>query len=68
MYCILYTVILRHKIIIYKIHENLAILNMLGSTESILELLAFFFGGIISFITLLISKYLKAKDSKKNNE
>ena len=56
------------SVILYKIHENLAILNMAGSIESILELLAFFFGGIISFITLSISKYLKAKDNKKNNE
>ncbi|MEI0550338.1 hypothetical protein R4K89_08495 [Brachyspira intermedia] len=56
------------SVIIYKIHENLAIFNMPGSIESIIELSAFFFGGIISFITLSISKYLKAKDNKKNNE
>lgn len=56
------------SVIIYKIHENLAVFNMSGSTESIIELSAFFFGGVISFITLSISKYLKAKDSKKNNE
>ena len=65
---VLAVILVISSIIIYKIHENLAIFNMAGSTESILELLAFFCGGIISFITLLISKYLKAKDSKKNNE
>ena len=65
---VLSVILVISSIIIYKIHENLAIFNMAGSTESILELLAFFCGGIISFITLLISKYLKAKDSKKNNE
>ena len=68
-YIILLAIILViSSVIIYKIHENLAILNMRGSTESILELLAFFFGGILSFIALSISKYLKSKDSKKNNE
>ena len=68
-YIILLAVILViSSVIIYKIHENLAIFNMAGSIESIIELSAFFCGGIISFITLLISKYLKAKDSKKNNE
>ena len=68
-YIILLAVILVvSSVIIYKIHENLAIFNMPGSIESIIELLAFFFGGIISFITLSISKYLKAKDNKKNNE
>ncbi|MEI0609096.1 hypothetical protein [Brachyspira pilosicoli] len=56
------------SIIIYKIHENLAIFNIGGSIESILELLAFFFGGVISFIVLLISKHLRDKDNKKNNE
>ena len=68
-YIILLAIILViSSVIIYKIHENLAIFNMPGSIESILELSAFFFGGIISFITLSISKYLKAKDNKKNNE
>lgn len=68
-YIILLAIILViSSVIIYKIHENLAIFNMPGSIESIIELLAFFFGGIISFITLSISKYLKAKDNKKNNE
>ncbi|WP_455145133.1 hypothetical protein [Brachyspira pilosicoli] len=56
------------SVIIYKIHENLAIFNIGGSIESILELLAFFFGGVISFIVLLISKHLRDKDNKKNNE
>ena len=56
------------SIIIYKIHENLAIFNIGGSIESILELSAFFFGGVISFIVLLISKHLRDKDNKKNNE
>lgn len=65
---ILAVILVISSVIIYKIHENLAILNMLGSAESILELLAFFFGGIISFITLSISKYLRSKDNKKNNE
>ena len=68
-YIILLAVILViSSVIIYKIHENLAIFNMAGSIESIIELSAFFCGGIISFITLSISKYLKAKDNKKNNE
>ncbi|SUW08690.1 hypothetical protein NEI00_07025 [Brachyspira pilosicoli] len=53
------------SVIIYKIHENLAIFNIGGSIESILELLAFFFGGVISFIVLLISKHLRDKDNKK---
>ena len=67
-YIILLAVILViSSVIIYKIHENLAIFNMDGSTESILELSAFFCGGIISFIRLLISKYLRSKDNKKNN-
>ncbi|WP_157144294.1 hypothetical protein [Brachyspira pilosicoli] len=56
------------SVIIYKIHENLAILNIGRSIESILELSAFFFGGVISFIVLLISKHLRDKDNKKNNE
>ena len=68
-YIILLAIILViSSIIIYKIHENLAIFNMAGSIESIIELSSFFCGGIISFITLSISKYLKAKDNKKNNE
>ena len=68
-YIILLAIILViSSVIIYKIHENLAIFNMPGSIESIIELSAFFFGGIISFITLSISKHLKAKDNKKNNE
>lgn len=69
-YIILLAIILViSSVIIYKIHENLAIFNMLGSTEeSILELSAFFCGGIISFIALRISKYLRDKDNKKNNE
>ncbi|WIH84998.1 hypothetical protein NEI03_07275 [Brachyspira pilosicoli] len=56
------------SVIIYKIHENLAIFNIAGSIDSILELSAFFFGGVISFIVLLISKHLRDKDNKKNNE
>lgn len=56
------------SVIIYKIHENLAIFNIGGSIESILELSAFFFGGVISFIVLLISKHLRDKDNKKNNK
>ena len=56
------------SIIIYKIHKNLAIFNIGGSIESILELSAFFFGGVISFIVLLISKHLRDKDNKKNNK
>ncbi|CRF34849.1 hypothetical protein BRSU_2288 [Brachyspira suanatina] len=68
-YIILLTIILViSSVIIYKIHENLAIFNMAGSIDSIIELLTFFGGGVISFIGLLISKYIKAKDSKKNNE
>lgn len=54
--------------IIYKIHGNMAIFNMNGSIESMIELLAFFSGGILSFIALRISKYLRDKDNKKNNE
>ncbi|KLI30918.1 hypothetical protein [Brachyspira hyodysenteriae] len=66
---ILLTIILViSSVIIYKIHENLAIFNMAGSIESVLELLAFFIGGVISFVGLLISKYLRDKDNKKNNE
>ena len=68
-YIILLAIILViSSVIIYKIQENLAIFNMPGSIESIIELSAFFFGGIISFITLSISKYLRSKDNKKNNE
>ena len=64
---VLAVILVISSVIIYKIHENLAIFNMDGSTESILELSAFFCGGIISFIGLLISKYLRSKDNKKNN-
>ncbi|KLI26628.1 hypothetical protein [Brachyspira hyodysenteriae] len=68
-YIILLAIILViSSVIIYKIHENLAIFNMAGSIESVLELLAFFIGGVISFVGLLISKYLRDKDNKKNNE
>lgn len=68
-YIILLAIILViSSVIIYKIHENLAIFNMPGSIESILELLTFFGGGVLSFIALSISKHLKAKDNKKNNE
>ena len=68
-YIILLAIILViSSIIIYKIHENLAIFNMAGSIESIIELSAFFGGGVVSFITLSISKYLRDKDNKKNNE
>lgn len=68
-YIILLAIILViSAVIIYKIHENLAIFNMAGSIESVLELLAFFIGGVISFVGLLISKYLRDKDNKKNNE
>ena len=68
-YIILLAVILViSSVIICKIHENLAIFNMAGSIESILELLTFFGGGVLSFIALSISKHLKAKDNKKNNE
>lgn len=65
---VLALIIIMSLVIIYKIHENLAILNMAGSIESILELSAFFFGGVMSFIVLLISKHLRDKDNKKNNE
>lgn len=65
---VLALIIIISSVIIYKIHKNLAILNMAGSIESILELSVFFCGGILSFIALSISKYLRAKDNKKNNE
>ncbi|WP_157142584.1 hypothetical protein [Brachyspira pilosicoli] len=65
---VLAIILIISSIIIYKIHKNLAILNIGRSIESILELLAFFFGGVISFIVLLISKHLRDKDNKKNNE
>ncbi|MEI0530915.1 hypothetical protein R4I97_05075 [Brachyspira pilosicoli] len=65
---VLALIIIMSLVIIYKINENLAILNMAGSIESILELSAFFLGGVISFIVLLISKHLRDKDNKKNNE
>lgn len=65
---ILAIILVISSVIIYKIHENLAIFNIGGSIESILELSAFFFGGVISFIVLLISKHLRDKDNKKNNE
>ena len=65
---VLAVILVISSVIIYKIHENLAIFNMAGSTESILELLAFFCGGVISFVGLSISKYLRDKDNKKNNE
>ena len=64
-YIITFAVILIMSLaIIYKIHGNMAIFNMGGSIESVLELLAFFSGGILSFIALRISKYLKDKDKK----
>lgn len=62
---VLALIIIMSLVIIYKIHENLAILNMAGNIESILELSAFFFGGVMSFIVLLISKHLRDKDNKK---
>ena len=65
---VLAVILVISSVIIYKIHENLAIFNMAGSIESVLELLAFFSGGVISFVGLLISKYLRYKDNKKNNE
>ncbi|WP_028330227.1 hypothetical protein [Brachyspira alvinipulli] len=65
---VLAVILVISSVIIYKIHENLAIFNMAGSIESIIELSAFFCGGILSFIALSISKYLKTKDNKKNNE
>ena len=66
-YIITFAVILIMSLaIIYKIHGNMAIFNMGGSIESVLELLAFFSGGIISFIALRISKYLRDNDNKKN--
>ena len=65
---VLALIIIISSVIIYKIHKNLAILNMAGSIESILELSVFFCGGILSFIALSISKYLRNKDNKKNNE
>ena len=68
-YTILFSIIIIiSSIIIFKIYKNIAIFNIGGSTESILELLSFFFGGVISFLVLTISKYLRAKDNKKNNE
>ena len=68
-YIITFAVILIISLaIIYKIHGNMAIFNMNGSIESMIELLAFFSGGILSFIALRISKYLRDKDNKKNNE
>ena len=68
-YIILFSIIIIiSSIIIFKIYKNIAIFNIGGSTESILELLSFFFGGAISFLVLTISKYLRAKDNKKNNE
>uniref|UniRef100_UPI003F4B6E81 hypothetical protein n=1 Tax=Brachyspira catarrhinii TaxID=2528966 RepID=UPI003F4B6E81 len=68
-YIILLAIILViSSIIIYKIQENLAIFNMAGSIESIIELSAFLGGGVVSFVGLSISKYLRDKDNKKNNE
>ena len=65
-YIILFAVIiLISSVIIYKIHENLAILNISGSIESIVELLAFLLGGVVSFVVLLISKHFRDKDNKK---
>ena len=61
-------IIIISSVIIYKIHKNLAILNIGGSIESILELSVFFFGGVMSFIVLLISKHLRDKDNKKKSE
>ncbi|WP_300758628.1 hypothetical protein [uncultured Brachyspira sp.] len=64
-YIIVFAVILIMSLaIIYKIHGNMAIFNMNGSIESMMELLAFFFGGILSFIALRISKYLRDSDKK----
>lgn len=65
---LLAVIILISSVIIYKIHGNMAIFNMNGSIESMIELLSFFSGGILSFIALRISKYLRDKDNKKNNE
>ncbi|EKV57364.1 hypothetical protein A966_05803 [Brachyspira hampsonii 30446] len=66
-YLIAFAVILIVSLaIIYKIHGNMAIFNMNGSIESMIELLAFFSGGILSFIALRISKYLRDKDKNKN--
>ena len=62
---VLALIIIISSVIIYKIHKNLAILNIGGSIESILELSVFFFGGVMSFIVLLISKHLRDKDNKK---
>lgn len=68
-YIILFAVIiLISSVIIYKIHENLAILNISGSIESIVELLAFLLGGVVSFVVLLISKHFRDKDNKKKSE
>ncbi len=61
---VLALIIIISSVIIYKIHENLAILNMSGSIESIVELLVFFLGGVVSFVVLLISKHLR--DNKKS--
>lgn len=61
---VLALIIIISSVIIYKIHENLAILNMSGSIESIVELLAFLLGGVVSFVVLLISKHLR--DNKKS--
>ncbi|PTY39510.1 hypothetical protein [Brachyspira hampsonii] len=64
-YLIAFAVILIVSLaIIYKIHGNMAIFNMNGSIESMIELLSFFSGGILSFIALRISKYLRDKDKK----
>ncbi|MEI0517443.1 hypothetical protein R4K54_10735 [Brachyspira murdochii] len=64
-YIITFAVILIMSLaIIYKIHGNMAIFNMNGSIESMIELLAFFSGGILSFIALRISKYLRDNDKK----
>ncbi|MBW5411290.1 hypothetical protein E6A50_13060, partial [Brachyspira hampsonii] len=64
-YLITFAVILIMSLaIIYKIHGNMGIFNMNGSVESMIELLAFFSGGILSFIALRISKYLRDKDKK----
>lgn len=65
---VLALIIIISSVIIYKIHKNLAILNIGGSIESILELSVFFFGGVMSFIVLLISKHLRDKDNKKKSE
>ena len=61
---VLAVILVISSVIIYKIHGNMAIFNMNGSIESMMELLAFFFGGILSFIALRISKYLRDSDKK----